>query len=66
VRQRRDAGEELGLDRLACDEKLDRLDPGRRSGVDQVLTLDGEEPELLALAFLREELADELQRRVRR
>ena len=64
--QRRDGGEELGLDALARDEKLDRLDPGCRSGVDQVLALDGKEPELLALAFLREELPDELQRRVRR
>jgi hypothetical protein len=64
--QRRDAGEQLGLDRLARNEQLDRLDPGRRCGLDQVLTLDCEEPELLALAFLRQELPDELQRRVRR
>ena len=64
--QRRDGGEQLGLDRLARNEELDRLDPGGRCGLDQVLTLDREEPELLALAFLRQELPDELQRRVRR
>jgi hypothetical protein len=66
MRERRDPREQLGLDRLAGDEQLDRLDPGRRGGCDEVLALDGEEPELLALALLREELADELQRRVRR
>ena len=66
VGQRRDGGEELGLDVLAGDEELDRLDPGGRCSVDQVLALDREEPELLALALLREELPDELQRRVRR
>jgi hypothetical protein len=64
--QCRDSGEELGLDAFARDEKLDRLDSGRRGGVDQVLTLDREEPEPLALPLLREELPDELQRRVRR
>ena len=64
--QRRDGGEQLRLDRLARNEELDRLDPGGGCGLDQVLTLDREEPELLALAFLRQELPDELQRRVRR
>ena len=66
MRQRRDGGEQLRLDRLARDEELDRLDPGRGGRLDQVLALDREEPELLALALLREELPDELQRRVRR
>ena len=66
VGQRRDGGKELGLDALAGDEELDRLDSGRRCGIDQILALDRKEPELLALAFLREELPDELQRRVRR
>jgi hypothetical protein len=66
VGQRRNGSEQLQLDALAGDEKLDRLDPGRRRGVDQILALDREEPELLALALLREELPDELQRRVRR
>ena len=66
MRQGRDGGEQLGLDVLARDEQLDRLDPGGRRRLDQILALDGEEPELLALALLREELADELQRRVRR
>jgi len=64
--QGRDGGEEVRLDALAGDEKLDRLDAGRRGGVDQVLALDREEPELLALPLLRKELPDELQRRVRR
>ena len=64
--QRRDGGEQLGLDGLSRNEKLDRLDAGRRGGADQVLALDREEPELLALPLLREELPDELQRRVRR
>jgi hypothetical protein len=66
VGQRRDSCEQLRLDALARDEKLDRLDPGRRGRVDQVLALDREQSELLALALLREELPDELQRRVRR
>jgi hypothetical protein len=64
--QGRDGCEQLGLDRLARDKQLDRLDPGDRCGLDQVLALDREEPELLALPLLREELPDELQRRVRR
>jgi hypothetical protein len=66
VGQCRDCGEKLRLDALARDEELDRLDPGRRRRVDQILAFDREEPELLALALLREELPDELQRRVRR
>ena len=66
MRERRDAREQRRLDGLARDEELDRLDPGRRGRRDEILALDGEEPELLALALLREELADELQRRVRR
>jgi hypothetical protein len=66
VGQRRDRREQLGLDVLSSDEELDRLDAGGRGRVDQILPLDREEPELLALALLREELPDELQRRVRR
>jgi hypothetical protein len=66
VRERGHLGEQVRLDRLAGDEQLDRLDPGGCCGLDEVLTLDREEPELLALAFLRQELPDELQRRVRR
>jgi large subunit ribosomal protein L20 len=57
---------EIELDRLPRHEQLDGLDPRRRRRRDEVLTLDGEQPELLALALLREELPDELQRRVRR
>jgi hypothetical protein len=54
------------LDGLAGDEQRDRLDPGGGRGGDEILALDREEPELLARAFLREELPDELQRRIRR
>jgi hypothetical protein len=66
MRQGGDGGQQLWLDVLAGDEKLDRLDSRRARRLDEILALDGEEPELLALALLREELADELQRRVRR
>src|ERR687883_545762 len=60
VRERRDLGEEFRLDRLACDEQLDRLDarlPRRR---DEVLALGDEEAELLAPAPVGE-LANELE-----
>jgi hypothetical protein len=66
VGERRDPGQQLRLDGLAGDEELDRLDSRVRGRRDEILALDGEEPELLALALLREELAGELQRRVRR
>jgi hypothetical protein len=49
VRERRDLGERLGRHRLAGDEKVDRLDPGRLRGLDEVLALDDEEPLTVAL-----------------
>ena len=65
VRQRRELGEQLRLDGLAGDEQLDRLDPCRARRLDEILALDDEEPELVPLALLREQLPHELQRRVR-
>jgi hypothetical protein len=57
VRGRRHLGEQRRLDVLAGDEQLDRL--GRR-GVDEILALTGEEPELVPPAPLVQ-LADELE-----
>ena len=64
MRQRRDAGEQLGLDRLARDQELDRLDARLEGGVDEVLALGDEQAELVALPR-RGQLAHELQPRVR-
>ena len=66
MRQRRERGQQARLDGFVRDEQLDGLDRGRGCGRDEILALDREQPELLALALLREELPDELQRRVRR
>jgi hypothetical protein len=60
VRERRDLGEQLGRDGLARDEQLDRLEPGIRRGVDEVLALRDEQPELVTPAPVME-LADELE-----
>jgi hypothetical protein len=65
VSKRRDAGEQLRLDRLAGDEQVSRLDPGRDRCIDEVLTLGYEQPELLPLPSALE-LPDELQPRVGR
>jgi hypothetical protein len=51
VRQRRDCGEQLGLDVLAGDEQLDRLDPGCTCCVDEILALDGKSPSSSRLRF---------------
>ena len=59
VPERRDLGEELGNDVLAGDEEFDRLDPGGRRGLDQILALDREEARLLALLARGEKLPDE-------
>jgi hypothetical protein len=58
MRERRDLREQRRLDVLARDQQLDRLDAGGR--LDQVLPLDGEQPELVAPAPVVE-LADELE-----
>jgi len=60
VRERRHLGEELGLDVLACDEPVDRLEPRCRTGVGEIFPLDDEQPELVAPAPIME-LADELE-----
>jgi len=58
VRERRDLGQERGLDVLARDEQVDRLDPAGR--LDEILTLRDEQLELVAPAPVME-LADELE-----
>jgi hypothetical protein len=58
VRERRDLREQRRLDALACDQQLDRLETGR--GLDEILSLDREQPELVAPAPVVE-LADELE-----
>jgi hypothetical protein len=60
MRERRRRGEELRGDVDACGQSVDRLDPRRRRGVDEILSLDDEQPELVARAPVAE-LADELQ-----
>ena len=57
MRRRRDLGEQLRLDVLACAEEVDRLG-GRR--LDGVLALDEEEAELVAPPLVVQ-LAHELQ-----
>jgi len=58
VSERRDGGEKLREDVLARDEELGGLDTRAQSGVDEVLSLDREEPGLLPVLARREELAD--------
>jgi hypothetical protein len=58
VREHRDLGEERRLDVLAGDEQIDRLDA--TGGLDQILTLRDEQPELVSPAPVVE-LADELE-----
>jgi hypothetical protein len=58
MRERRDLGEQRRLDVLSRDQQFDRLDAG--GGLDQVLSLDDEQPELVAPAPVVE-LADELE-----
>jgi hypothetical protein len=58
MRERRDLREQRGLDVLARDQELDRLEI--RSRLDEVLALDREQPELLPPAPVVE-LADELE-----
>jgi hypothetical protein len=58
--KRRHLREQLRLDVVAGDEQLDGLYAYRRRRVDEILTLDEEEPELVAPAALVQ-LADELE-----
>ena len=60
MRERRDLREQLGLDGLAGDEQLDRLEAGIRRCVDEVFSLGDEQPELVTPAPVME-LADELE-----
>ena len=65
VRERRDRGEELRFDILTGDEPVDGLDPGGTRGLEEILPLADEQPELRALASAFEP-ADQLQPRVAR
>jgi hypothetical protein len=65
VAERRDLREQRRLDRLAGDEQLDRLDPGRSRSRDEVLALDGEEPLPLPLPARRQQPSRQPQARVR-
>jgi hypothetical protein len=60
VPERRHLGQQRRLDVLAGDQDIDRLEAAGVGGVDEVLTLDEEEPELVAPASLVQ-LADELE-----
>jgi hypothetical protein len=60
VRERRDLGQQRGLDVLARNQDLDRLDPSGERRIDEIFTLCEEEPELVAPAALVE-LPDELE-----
>jgi hypothetical protein len=58
--ERRDLGEQSGLDVLPGDQLLDLFEPGVTRGVDEIFALDEEEAELVAPAALVQ-LADELE-----
>jgi len=58
VPEGRDRGEKLREDVLARDEELGGLDPRAQRRVDEILSLDREEPGLLPVLARREELAD--------
>jgi hypothetical protein len=58
--ERRHLGEQRRLDVVAGDEHVDRLEAGVARGVDEVLTLRREQPELVAPAALVQ-LPDELE-----
>jgi hypothetical protein len=60
MRERRHLGEQLGRHVLSRDEHVRRLEPGGEPGLEQVLPLDGEQPELVPPAPVAE-LADELE-----
>ena len=58
--ERRHLSQQRRLDVLAGDEQLVRLIAGRERGVDEILALGDEQPELVAPAALVQ-LADELE-----
>jgi len=60
MRERRHLREQLGRHVLAGDEHVRRLDPGGEAGLEQILPLDREQPELVPPAPVVE-LADELE-----
>jgi hypothetical protein len=60
VRERRHLREQLQRHVLAGDEDVRRLEPGTEPRLDEILPLDGEQPELVAPAPVVE-LADELE-----
>jgi hypothetical protein len=58
--ERRDLRQQGGLDVLPRDEHVDSVEPAGERGIDEVLALDEEEPELVSPAALVQ-LADELE-----
>jgi hypothetical protein len=58
--ERRDLGQELRLDVVARHEELDRIDARGQPCIDEILTLDCEQPELVPPAAVVQ-LADELE-----
>jgi hypothetical protein len=60
VRERRHLGEQLRLHVFSRHKHVRRLDTGCEPRVDEILPLDGEQPELVPPAAVAE-LADELQ-----
>ena len=60
MRERRYLREQLGGNVLSGDENVDRLEPGGEPGLEQILPLDREQPELVPPAPVVE-LADELE-----
>jgi hypothetical protein len=63
MRQPGHRGEHLSRDVLTCNQQLDGFEPGREPRLDEVLPLDGEQPELMPLPR-RRQLANQLQPRV--
>jgi hypothetical protein len=60
MRERRYLREQLGGNVLSGDENVRRLEPGGEPGLEQILPLDREQPELVPPAPVVE-LADELE-----
>jgi hypothetical protein len=60
MRERRHLREQLRCDVVPGDENVGGLEPSTEPGLDQILPLDGEQPELVAPAPVVE-LADELE-----